>query len=96
MLNVYFLLLHREAAITALCQMTAGHPDVVHDPTYAAALRLFELHDLVTKPTTDGSVAVSKKGGEKQTSTEDAADGTIAKSGTAGGGNESICGDWRE
>lgn len=75
-----------EAAKTALRQMTARHPDVVHDPTYAAALRLFKLHDVVTKPTTDGTVAVSKKGGEKPTSTEDAA---IAESGTAGGGNES-------
>lgn len=45
------------------------------------------------KPATDGPTEVSK-GGKKQTSTEDAADGTIAESQTTGGGNESLREDW--
>lgn len=71
--------------------MTACHPDVGHDPAYAWALWLFKLHDIVTKQTPDGmsDSVLPKKGGEKETSSEDAADGMIAESRMTGGGNVS-------
>ena len=54
-------------------QMTACHLDVIHDPTYYAALWLFKFYDIVTNQrpdsTIDSVLSMSKRGGEKQTST---------------------------
>jgi hypothetical protein len=45
----------QEFARKALSQMIDRHPDLVHDPTYAAALRLFKVHDATNNNKTPGT-----------------------------------------
>jgi len=75
-----------EDAKSALHQIMVQHPEIVHDPTYAAALRLFKIHDVTkqTPDTTDGSCSVvsTKKGSsssskKRQKSIDSAVDSMI-------------------
>ena len=80
--------LTQEFARHALNQMIEQHPDVVHDPTYSAALRLFKVYDVTKNSKTasgaEGANSGSKK--RKRKSIDSSAVDAIAESGK---GNES-------
>ncbi|KAL7486883.1 hypothetical protein ACHAW6_012489 [Cyclotella cf. meneghiniana] len=79
--------LTQEFVKNALRQMLEKHPDIVHDPTYAAALRIFKVDDATQQSRNKSSTASSKaktassrkRKKEKQKSTVD----DIAESATA-------------
>lgn len=71
----------QEFAKQALSQMIDRHPDLVHDPTYAAALRLFKVHGATHNNKPPGTES-SKKGKKRPIDSST----TIAESKT---GNES-------
>ena len=77
----------QEFAKAALRQMMEQHPNIAHDPTYAAALRLFKVYD-VSQNNKSGSVNIgsSSKKGKRPSPNDSSAVDTIAESKV---GNES-------
>ena len=65
----------QEFAKAALRQMMEQHPDIAHDPTYAAALRLFKVHDV-----TQNSSSSSKKSKRPAPNNDSSAVDAIAES----------------